>query len=161
MDKSYGSNPATATDDIEDILGEVQETPTANTVLDRLKDLLTEIVLATGSNVVGKVGIDQTTDETTNKVRSLGIPNTTLVQGNVTLDGTAQQLDSDTSCKNVTIQAHPDNAGYVYVGNSSVSASVHMAVLSAGSSMSFTVNNLNLLYVKGTTSDLVSYGGEV
>lgn len=52
-------------------LGEVQASPTANTVLGRLKDLLTGIVLSAGSAIIGKVGIDQTTDGTTNKV-SLG-----------------------------------------------------------------------------------------
>lgn len=36
-----------------DAMGEVQATPTANTLLRRLKDLLTGIVLAAGTNVVG------------------------------------------------------------------------------------------------------------
>lgn len=49
-------------------IGEVQASPTANTVLDRLKALLTGIVLAAGSAVIGKVGIDQTTPGTTNAV---------------------------------------------------------------------------------------------
>jgi len=51
-------------------VGEVQTTPTANTLLGRLKDLLTGIVLNSGSNIIGKVGIDQTTDGTTNKVQA-------------------------------------------------------------------------------------------
>jgi hypothetical protein len=38
-------------------LGEVQASPTPNTVLDRLKALLTGISLAAGSNIVGKVGV--------------------------------------------------------------------------------------------------------
>lgn len=49
-------------------LGEVQASPTANTVLGRLKDLLTGIVLAAGTNVIGKVSIDQTTPGTTNAI---------------------------------------------------------------------------------------------
>lgn len=49
-------------------LGEVQASPTANTVLDRLKALLTGIVLAAGSAIIGKVGIDQTTPGTTDHV---------------------------------------------------------------------------------------------
>lgn len=49
-------------------VGEVQASPTANTVLDRLKALLTGIVLAAGSAIIGKVGIDQTTNGTTNRV---------------------------------------------------------------------------------------------
>lgn len=36
-------------------LGEVQATPTANTLLDRVKALLTGIVLAAGSNLIGRV----------------------------------------------------------------------------------------------------------
>lgn len=38
------------------ILGEVQATPTANTVLARLKDLLTGVVLSVGENHIGEVG---------------------------------------------------------------------------------------------------------
>jgi hypothetical protein len=49
-------------------IGEVQTTPTVNTLLGRLKDLTTNIVLAAGGNLLGKVGIDQTTNGTTNAV---------------------------------------------------------------------------------------------
>lgn len=95
-------------------------------------------------------------------VNTIGISNTTLIEGNLDLSGSAQQLDADTSSKIITLQANPDNAGYVYVGrSSSVTTTVHMAVLSAGSSMTFSVSNANLLYVIGTASDKVSFGGEV
>lgn len=50
------------------LVGEVQANPTANTVLARLKSLLTGIVLAAGSAIIGKVGIDQTTPGNTNGV---------------------------------------------------------------------------------------------
>lgn len=53
-------------------VGEVQASPTANTILDRLKALLTGIVLAAGSAIIGKVGIDQTTPGTTNLVTANG-----------------------------------------------------------------------------------------
>jgi hypothetical protein len=55
--------PITATQ-----LGEVQATPTSNTVLDRLKAILTGTILAAGSAIIGKVGIDQTTPGTTDSV---------------------------------------------------------------------------------------------
>lgn len=42
---------------LETLVGEVQATPTSNTILARLKDLLTGIVLATGVNKIGKVGL--------------------------------------------------------------------------------------------------------
>lgn len=41
-----------------EVLGLVTANPAANTVLGRLKDLLSLIVLATGSNIIGKVGFD-------------------------------------------------------------------------------------------------------
>lgn len=68
-------------------VGEVQATPTSNTVLGRLKDVLTGVVLAAGANIVGKVGIDQTTDGTTNLVASKqsGAWNVTNVSGTVSL----------------------------------------------------------------------------
>lgn len=44
-------------DDIIEILGEVQASPTENTVLDRLKDLLTDIVLSSGTNNIGNVNL--------------------------------------------------------------------------------------------------------
>lgn len=40
-------------------VGEVQANPTSNTLLGRLKDLLTGIILAAGTNLIGKVSIDQ------------------------------------------------------------------------------------------------------
>lgn len=55
-------------DELKVLVGEVQASPTENTVLDRLKDLLTGIVLAAGSAIIGQAGIDQTTDGTTNRV---------------------------------------------------------------------------------------------
>lgn len=51
-------------------MGEVQASPTSNTLLARLKDLLTGIVLSAGSAIIGKVGIDQTTPGTTNAVQA-------------------------------------------------------------------------------------------
>lgn len=46
----------TAVEAINTKTGEVQATPTANTILGRLKDLLTGLVLAAGENFIGSVG---------------------------------------------------------------------------------------------------------
>jgi hypothetical protein len=69
------------------LIGEVQASPTANTLLDRVKALLTGTVLAAGTALIGKVGIDQTTDGTTNKVSAVqnGTWNVTNVSGTVSL----------------------------------------------------------------------------
>jgi hypothetical protein len=55
-----------------EVLGKVTASPAANTVLGRLKDILSLVVLAAGSNIIGKVGIDQTTPGTTNAVAAAG-----------------------------------------------------------------------------------------
>jgi hypothetical protein len=47
---------------IRDRLGEVQATPTANTLLDRLKALLTGISLAASTNTIGKLGANSGVD---------------------------------------------------------------------------------------------------
>lgn len=109
-------------------------------------------------------GVKKITDALPAGTNTLGgvkvIGNDTLLQGNVTLNGSAQQLPN-TASKVITMQASPDNAGYVYVGKSDASATKHMAILTPGSSMTFYVSNLNLLYVIGTANDKICYGGEV
>lgn len=159
-------------------------------ILKKIRSNTLNYVLSAGSAIVGKFGIDQTTDGTTNKVRATQpvrgdlnanatmqinavdvseanrVPisiasNSTLIQDNVTLTGIAQQL-SNNACKFVEIQANPDNVGYVYIGRSNlVSSSVHMFVLTSGSSHQFDVTNSNLIYVIGTTGDKISFGGEI
>jgi hypothetical protein len=55
---------------VTDRLGEVQASPTANTLLDRLKQLHTDLTAATpaGTAIIGKVTTDQTTPGTTDRV---------------------------------------------------------------------------------------------
>ena len=94
-------------------------------------------------------------------VRSIPSPNTTLLQGNLTLNGSAQQL-SNTPCKTITIQSEPENSNNIYIGYSNlVSNSVHMYTISPSASATFTVSNANLLWVIGTSGDKICYGGEV
>lgn len=70
-------------------LGEVQASPTANTLLDRVKALLNGIVLAAGSNLIGKVNVVPTASSngaTASKVASAATTNA------VNLKATAGQL---------------------------------------------------------------------
>ena len=60
-------------------MGTVVESPLANTLLDRVKALLTGIVLAAGTNLIGLIGIDQTGDN--NKVNVTNFPATQPVSG--------------------------------------------------------------------------------
>jgi hypothetical protein len=58
----------TAVQNLDTATGAVTASPTANTLLARLKDILSLTVLAAGTNLIGKVGIDQTTPGTTDSV---------------------------------------------------------------------------------------------
>lgn len=86
--------------------------------------------------------------------------NPTVFQGVATCIGAALQLP-DQTCKIVTIQAEPTNVGYVYIGLDTTSADNHMATLSPGSSVTFTINNANKLYVFGDAGDKICWGGEI
>lgn len=60
---------------LKDATGEVQASPTSNTLLDRLKALLTGIVLAAGSAIIGKVRLvtalgDEITDDTADAIKA-------------------------------------------------------------------------------------------
>jgi len=72
----------------------------------------------------------------------------------VTTAGTAVALTgSDIRVANATIQAEPDNTGYIYVGGSTVSSSSCAAVLSAGESIELSIDD----YGSGATGwDLAS-----
>jgi len=105
-------------------MGETQATPTANTLLRRLKDLLTGITLASnsgvdigdvdvasiaaGTNVIGKTSHDIT-----------GIGHGVKV---VTTAGTDVALAASTAAKLVIIQAQTDNTNKIAVGATGVDA---------------------------------------
>lgn len=76
-----------------DRIGERQASPTANTVLDRLKALLTGIVLAAGTNVIGKVGIDGAATATTSTVGD-SATSVTLLAANAARKGATIYNDS-------------------------------------------------------------------
>jgi hypothetical protein len=85
----------TAVQDLDTAMGAVTASPVANTLLGRLKDLLTGIILAAGSNLIGKVSIDQTTQGTTNAVtinRQLTNVKTTAYAASLILSATPKTL---------------------------------------------------------------------
>ena len=91
-------------------VGEAQASPTSYTLLARLKDLLTGIILAAGTAVIGKVGHD---------ITGIGDGVTT-----VTTAGTDVVLAASTAAKAIMIQAQTDNTSAVAVGATGVDATV-------------------------------------
>ncbi len=124
-----------------DSIGEVQASPTSYTVLARLKDLLTDIVLAAGTAVLGKVGHDKT-----------GIGHGIKT---VTTAGTDVVLAASTDAKVVIIQAQTDNTGAIAVGSSGVDATVATGtgvLLYAGDTITLEIDNLADVYIDATVS---------
>lgn len=102
--KSGALAVTTATDDpLLALIGEVQASPTSNTVLDRLKALLTGTSLAASSAIIGNVRIDQTTPGTTNGVVVNDAP--TLTKGTQGTKGFAVQNLHDSGRTSIVLYA--------------------------------------------------------
>jgi hypothetical protein len=71
-------------DSLKALVGEVQASPTANTLLDRLKALLTGVSLAAGANAIGKLAANSGVD--IGSVAVTGVAGTVTVAGNVAHD---------------------------------------------------------------------------
>jgi len=122
-------------------IGEVQASPTANTILDRLKALLTGIVLAAGTNNIGKVGHDIS-----------GIADNRKV---VTTAGTRVALAASTTAKYVIITAETDNTGVIVVGGATVVATLATrrgTPLNPGETCGLPCDNLADVYIDATVS---------
>ena len=110
-----------------------------------------------------KVAVDPTTNRLKVDAAYTAAGNSSAGSGNQTIvtAGTAVQLESDTSCVRVFVQALETNSGVVVVGDSNVDAaegSRRGLALYAGQGDWFNVSNLNLLYIDSTQSgDKVHY----
>lgn len=115
-----GLRVTVATDDaLHAKIGEVQASPTANTVLDRLKALLTGTILAAGSALIGKVGIDQTTPGTTNAVAPIA-GQSGVSAGAGIVDGTTQRVVLASDGPTVTVLGTTAGAKVITDANGSV-----------------------------------------
>ncbi|QHA00953.1 hypothetical protein [Dehalobacter restrictus] len=104
--------------------------------------------LPTGSNIIGRVGIDSGN----NGVSIVGsLANITGAVQNVTTAGTRLQLP-DIDCHEVTIIAKRLNTGYIYAGGSDVSSSVYGVELAALESYTFPVANANQIYIDSSVN---------
>lgn len=132
-----------------------------------LEDLKTLIVLAAGTNIIGKVGIDQTTPGTTNGVQVNNTVTTTesvattIFNGKttVTTAGTRVVLAASQAVKSVIIKALSTNSGIIYVGNATVAASNGFELL-AGDTVSMDIANLNTVNIDSSiNTQSVTYIG--
>ena len=131
---------------------------------------LNALILGAGSALIGKVGIDQTTPGTTNRVDvGAALPAGTNAIGKVghdatgighgvmtvTTAGTDLVLAASTACKMVIIQAQTDNTTGIAVGASGVDATIATGTgvfLYPGESVTLMVDNLADVYVDALTN---------
>ena len=134
---------------------------TRQQIIDRFTAIKTAVegAIPAGTNLIGKVGIDQTTDGTTNKVYVGNTANVQLTGSslavanvqNVTTAGTRVQLSS-VACREITIIAKRANTGYIYVGGVTVSSTVYGAELEAKDSITIPVSNADEIYIDSSVS---------
>lgn len=126
-------------------IGAVTASPTANTVLDRLKALLTGIVLSAGTALIGKVGIDQTTPGTTNAISLAQIGATTVDSNSGNKSAGTQRVVLATDQPNVpmTPQAIASGGATPYQLISAASTNATSVKGAAGTVYSIAAFNLN------------------
>jgi hypothetical protein len=116
----------------EDVMGEVQASPTSNTVLARLKDLITGVVLATGTNIIGKVH-DYFGGNVYSKTMTMSDNDATR------FETTAKKL------RDVIIIATDNNMLFGETG-------VEVYPVAAGSTIGFTKVDISMLYFKNASA---------
>ncbi len=112
------------------------------------RDLIANIVLAAGSNIIGRVGHDST---------GLGDGNQEVAAA-----GTAEALvGSSTPAKWIVVSAQPANTNEVAVGSATVDATAGAeqgAILAAGDSVTLLIDNVQDVFVDAvTTGEGVSF----
>jgi len=146
-----GVSTSAKQDTLAGLIGEVQASPTSNTLLDRVKALLTGIVLSAGTSIIGKVGIDQTTPGTTDSVTikaSVGIGS---------LTETAPTTDTASSGLNGRLQRIAQNLTSLITFFSPITTATLSNVSGSASSVTIIASNSSrrrLIIVNDSTANL-------
>ncbi len=84
-------------------------------------------------------------------------------QAKIAITATAVQLPSNVLLNGVIITALSTNAASIEIGTSGVTNTTDGTgngyILAAGTSISFAVTNTNVLYINGTSGDIISFAG--
>lgn len=112
-----------------------------------------------GDSVTNRLLTNTTVSGTVASALQSGTP----LVGQYKITASAVQLSSVVFINGVIITAKVGNAGNVLLGGSSVTTTADGTgngyILSAGSSVSFAIANLNQLYAIGTANDVISWAG--
>jgi hypothetical protein len=129
------SDPSTATkqDALSGLVGEVQESPTSNTVLARLKDLVTSLEKHSETDVV--------------------------TSGQLAMTGSAvRPSDASKVYKKLYLMPDPNNGAAIYIGPSGVSAGTGLYVSELVPTVLYNVD-IATVYAIGTASDVLTWAG--
>jgi hypothetical protein len=84
-------------------------------------------------------------------------------QSKIAVTGTAVQLGSNTLTNGVIITALSTNTAAITIGGASVTNTINGTgngyILEAGASVSIAATNTNVLYINGTSGDIISFIG--
>jgi hypothetical protein len=132
---------ATITTHLSEIEGAVETVEGAVSGSEMQVDVVA--ALPAGTNAVGKVGHDITA---------------ILSDDNPSVGTSAEKIsgaDGDVACKRIDIMAHPDNTGYIWVGDSAVSVNgLNGGIrLSPGDFYSMDIDNTGDVYAIATVAD--------
>lgn len=157
--------PVQALDGALATVGTTTDADSTNTVIGRLKQIITTLqarlpaaltggggvkvglvdALPAGTNAIGKLAANSGVDIGDVDVTSYpGDPSATLYAGTNALTTTEETLAGSQAVSEVLIQADPTNSADVLIG---ISGTLPIR-LGAGGAISLPVNNLNLVYVK-------------
>jgi len=114
-----------------------------------ISNIMLDNPLPVGTNSIGNVGLNAGS----NTIGNTGTPSATINIGQTTSAVTATQLTASSIAmtNGVVIQALSTNTASVYIGNSSVTTANGFE-LTAGSSLTISPSNINLVYVIGTNA---------
>lgn len=82
----------------------------------------------------------------------------TVYNGQVTMDGSADQLPNHSLTQAVVVQALSTNGHSLFVGGTGVTTSTGIE-LTPGSAVTLPVSNTDLLWAVGTASDVITFVG--
>lgn len=124
--------------------------------------LVTDVALPAGTNLLGKVGIDQSAPGSSNLVQTPTPASIVPFQYKVT--AAAVQMAANALVNGITIKAKTgNNAAGVFIGGAGVTTTNDGTgngfVLYPGDTLSLAISNTNVLFVIGTANDVLYFMG--
>lgn len=169
-----GASTHDGQDELKSLIGEVQVSPTSNTVLDRLKSAVTHLATIAGfiSGGHGQVDVLESALPTGAATSAKQLPdghNVTVIGSNapksgqkaVTTPGTQVALATTQVYKRLVVVADDTNTGYIYLGDLNVDSTTGIKLPAGGFFTFYFVDIANIFIDSSVALEGVSFGGEI